>query len=447
VKPPKRPRRRRALLVGLALCTAALVIGVPVARAAPGDLAWQRFYNGTGNGEDAFTALAPAPNGGVYVGGSTFASSEDFVAARYDAAGQRLWLRTYNGTGDGFDQLTAAAADGKDLVVVGYSTTASGSVVTLIIKYGPGGKRLWVRTFGSSTLNPGGRQPVAVDRHGDIYVAADEYDPTTLYNIAVASYSSSGVRRWVRRYVGPGSDLVGGLALDAAGNAYITGSTFTASGSAVLTRKYSAAGGRRWTRRYPTTFGGNGAAIAVTRTRVFVAGSKADGSDGENTLLIAYTKAGGRVSDSSAAGPPGTADAFFDVTPVSGGGVVAVGEVYGGATDFEDMLIDRFTSGGSSPWGQTYNGPGSGNDRADLVAAGPAGAVFVAGTSQRSGGSDVVTQKFSGAGKPLWARSFSGAGAANQDYALLVVGTRSVYVAGSELVGSSDDGFLLRYRP
>ena len=204
----------------------------PSSRAAPGGLLWQHVYNGTGNGEDVFTALAPAPNGGVYVAGYTFASSEDFVAARYGANGQRRWLRTYNGTGDGFDQLTAAAADGKDLVVVGYSPTASGSVVTLIIKYSPAGKRLWVRAFGSSTLIPDASQSVAVDRHGNIYVAATEYDPATSYNIALAKYSSSGVRRWVRRYTGPGIDLVGDLALDAAGDAYVTGGSFaTTTGS------------------------------------------------------------------------------------------------------------------------------------------------------------------------------------------------------------------------
>ena len=125
------------LLIGLALCAAALVIGVAVVRAAPGALLWQHVYNGTGNGEDVFTALAPAPNGGVYVGGYTFASSEDFVAARYDADAapplaahlqrHRRRLRPAHGGG----------RRRQGSLVVGYSPTASGSVVTLIIKYSP----------------------------------------------------------------------------------------------------------------------------------------------------------------------------------------------------------------------------------------------------------------------------------------------------------------------
>jgi len=440
---------RRLLLLGLALCAAALVVGVPLAHAAPGDLAWQRTYNGTGNGEDVFTSLAPAPNGGVYVAGYTFVSNEDFVAARYDASGHRRWLRTYNGSGDGFDQLTAAAAAGKDLVVVGYSPTASGSVVTLIIKYSPGGKRLWVRAFGSSTQIPDVAQSVAVDRAGDIYVAATEYDPATSYNMALAKYSSSGSRRWVRRYAGTGEDLVNDLALDAAGDAYVTGTSFAAAtGFDALTIKYNAAGRRRWTRRFD---GGlardeSGAAIAVGRTRVYVAGSGSDGSGGLETLLLEYTRAGTLTGSTSSGGAPGTVDLYQDLTLLSNRRPVAVGELYLGSTNLEDMLIDAFTPSGSGAWRQTYNGKASENDGAHHVAAGPAGTVYVVGTSQTAAGSDIVTQKFGSSGTPLWAATYSGAGGGDQDYALLVR-AGSVYVAGSQQAGASDDGFLLRYRP
>jgi len=441
-------RGRRTLLVGLVVCAAALVVGVPLARAAPGSLVWQRHYNGTGNGEDVFTALAPAPNGGVYVGGYTKAGSVDFVTARYDANGQRRWLRTYNGTGDGFDQLTAAAADGKDLVVVGYSPTVSGSVVTLIIKYGPGGKRLWVRSFGSSTLIPDVNQHAAVDSHGNIFVAATEYDPATSYNMALAKYSSSGRRLWVRRHEGAGADIIGGLALDTAGNAYITGTSFAAAtGYDVLTIKYGPSGRRRWARRYDDGANESGGAIAVSKTRVYVAGSASDGSGGLDTLLLEYTRAGTMTGSTSSGGAPGTNDLYQGLALLSSGRLVAVGELYLGTTNLEDMLIDAFTPAGASAWRQTYNGTASENDQADQVAAGPAGTAYVVGTSQTAAGGDVVTQKLDSSGNTLWASTYSGAGAGTQDYSLIVVGRRSVYVAGSQQAGSANDGFLLRYRP
>ena len=55
--PPGAARRTRGL-------RGARIIGVPFARAAPGDLVWQRFYNGTGNGEDVFTAWRRRPTAG-----------------------------------------------------------------------------------------------------------------------------------------------------------------------------------------------------------------------------------------------------------------------------------------------------------------------------------------------------------------------------------------------
>ena len=180
---------------------------------------------------------------------------------------------------------------------------------------------------------------------------------------------------------------------------------------------------------------------------MYVVGSSSDGSGGPGLLLVRYTSAGVLTESGGGGGALGTDTTFRDIAPLSNGRLAVVGEDYAGATSHEDMLIDEFTSGGDFVWWKTYNGPASLNDIADHVAAGRAGAVFVVGTSQTSAGSDIVTQKFSSSGSPLWASSYSGAGANNQDYAMLVVGTHSVYVAGSQQAGSSDDGFLLRYSP
>lgn len=434
-----------------ALCIVAVLAFAPPARATSGALAWQRVYNGVGNGEDQFSALAPAPNGGAYVGGITFVDNEDFVVARYDASGQRRWLRTYNGSGDGYDELTAAAADGNGgLVVVGYSPTLSSTVVAAVIKYGPAGQRRWVRTFGSSTLIPDASQSIAVDRHGNIYVAGTEYDPTTSYNIVVAKYSSAGVRRWVRRYVGPGTDIASDLALDGAGNVYVTGeSQGTTTGADVLTLKFDPAGHRRWTRRWDGGGGDDvGYAIAVTKAgAVYVAGTSASGS-GYATLLLKYTSGGSwRWSRGTSTGGV-TNDYYHDVTVLADGDVVAVGSLYGGTADSNDVLVERYAATGAVRWSKLYNGPDSLFDTADHVARGPAGAIFVAGRSQgATTGTDILTLEYSGAGDLRWARRHSGAGVGDDSDTGLIVGGRSVFVAGYQQAGSTDDGVLLRYRP
>ncbi len=434
-----------------ALCIAMLFAFAPPARAASGALIWQRAYNGTGNGEDQFSAVAPAPNGGAYVGGITFVDNEDFVVARYDAGGHRRWLRTYNGSGDGYDELTAAASDGNgNLVVVGYSPTASATVVTAVIKYGPAGQRRWVRTFGSSTLIPDASQSIAVDRHGNIYVAGTEYDPATSYNIVVAKYSSAGVRRWVRRYVGPGTDLAGDLALDGAGNVYVTGdSQGTTTGADVLTLKYDPAGHRRWARRWDGGSGDDGgSAIAVTKAgAVYVAGTSASGS-GYATLLLKYTTGGSWLWSREASSGGATDDYYHDVATLANGDVVAVGSYYDGTADLADAIVTRYAPTGAVRWSQLYNGPDSLNDMADHVARGPAGAIFVSGRSQgATTGTDILTLKYSGAGHLRWARRHSGAGAGGDSDTGLIVGGRSVYVAGYQQAGSTDDGVLLRYKP
>jgi hypothetical protein len=122
---PQRIHSPVSALFAVALSLIAFVVFAPAAGAASGDLAWQRVINGSGDGNDFFVSVAPAPNGGVYAAGTTFAATSDVLAVRYDAAGQRLWLRTYNGPANGVDGASAAAADGSGNLVVAGSANAA----------------------------------------------------------------------------------------------------------------------------------------------------------------------------------------------------------------------------------------------------------------------------------------------------------------------------------
>jgi hypothetical protein len=93
-----------------------------------GSQLWIRQFGTTG-GEGA-NALAPHGSGGVYVSGGTYGSlgglnagSSDAWLARYDSAGNQLWIHQL-GTSAG-DQALAAAPDGSGGVYVGGHTGGS----------------------------------------------------------------------------------------------------------------------------------------------------------------------------------------------------------------------------------------------------------------------------------------------------------------------------------
>ena len=444
--PAARAAELACLTVAIILMLFATLLAVaPTARAASGDLAWQRHVVGPNNGYASFTALAPAPAGGVFVAGGMFDPSSDYLTVRYTPAGKRPWLRTLDFSLHAFDSIAGAASDRRgDVIVAGEVNYPSLSQMEAIVKYGPGGKRAWTRYYNDS--HAGQETQLATDASGDIYVSAS----TAGNDIALIKYSPSGTRRWVRTYAQPGDDQPTGLATDAAGNVYLTGFSFgTASQYDIVTLKYAANGHRRWVRRWngPASGDDYGYGIAVTRAGVvYVAGQSTATSTAADAIVLKYSTKGILAWARSFSSTGAFADSFSAIALLGNGDVAATGYT-SLSTPQQDVLTARLSPAGHTRWRRAYDGPDGLADQGLLVAGGP-GAVYVAGTSDgATTGTDVLTLKYSGTGQLRWARRHTSAGA-NADFpsGLLVTGG-GVYVAGSETSATADVARLLKYKP
>ena len=111
----------------------------------------------------------------------------------------------------------------------------------------------WVRHYDS------GNDPefafayaTVVDGSGNVYVTGSSYGSNGLPDYATVKYSRSGKPLWVRRYNGPENnwDIATELALDGSGNVYVTGNSYGSEDFDYVTIKYSAAGEQQWVARY-----------------------------------------------------------------------------------------------------------------------------------------------------------------------------------------------------
>ena len=111
--------------------------------------------------------------------------------------------------------------------VTGRSYGASSSFDYVTIKYDSLGSEQWVPRYDGTGNGPDYANAIAVDNAGNVYVTGRSYGAGT-DDYVTLTYSSSGFLYWIGRYNAPsnGPDRANAIAVDNAGNVYVTGQSW-----------------------------------------------------------------------------------------------------------------------------------------------------------------------------------------------------------------------------
>jgi PQQ-like domain len=246
-------------------------------RADTGAKVWVRRYNGPGNGLDDASSVLVSPDGGtVFVTGTSYDVDDDdpsIATVAYRAAtGARLWISRYRpGSLDRLPSLTVSPS-GKAVYVIGATKKA-------LIAYNTAtGARLWATGIGGQN---GSMNSVAVSPAGTmVYVTGCTLggQATGVEYMTEAYHAATGARAWVSHYanVRVKYACANAVAVSRSGaTAYVVG---VSGQSSLGTVAYSAKSGRQiWTRRY-RKFGKDfvsalAVAVSPTSGSVFVTGT------------------------------------------------------------------------------------------------------------------------------------------------------------------------------
>lgn len=257
-----------------------------------GQLLWARKAGGLG--DDSPNALALDSGGNLYVAGYfksaiinfdgttanniTPGGTSDAFVAQYDPDGNVLWVRSLGGTSN--DEAESVACDAADNVILCGSFSLSmffgtnqlisaGNTDVFIGKFTPSREVAWVKRAGGNSSEAaltlatdaagnvlvGGTFSVSIDFGNGITLSSPTQYETELF---LTKFAPDGTALWARKATGGAYEVPTRVAMDAAGNVFLTGyfvsvTTFddlsvTASNVDCFLAKYNAAGTIQWVR-------------------------------------------------------------------------------------------------------------------------------------------------------------------------------------------------------
>ncbi|MFC6226064.1 SBBP repeat-containing protein [Hymenobacter artigasi] len=423
--------------------------------AATGAQSWASTYNGPANGPDDARAIAVDNSGGVYVmGTSPGVSDNDYATVRYAAAtGAQSWASRSSGPASGSDdQARALAVDAGGVYITGSSQApgASPSLYTVKIQAATGAVG-WSDAYSGAASLSDLATSIAVDNAGNSYVTGTSSGSTVGSNrLVTIKYSPAGQQLWLSEYSGGQASAI---AVDNAGGVYVAG---TKNGDYVTIRYAAATGAQTWASTYNGPANGYDivTALAVDNAGVYVTGASGGGASGDDYATVRYASATGAQTWASTYNGPGNGpDAPYGIALDDAGGVYVTG-VSSGGTSGDDYATVRYAAAtGAQSWASRYNGPGNGPDAAYGIAVDNASGVYVTGLS--SGGissgvnnMDYATVRYAAAtGRQSWASRYNGPdNVYDAAYGIAVDHAGGVYVTGKTGVSTGGSNYAtVRY--
>ena len=360
-------------------------------------LVYSTYFGGTG--DDFGAGIAVDGSGQAYVAGRTYSKNfpttarayqtiyggeGDAFVAKFDASGTTLIYSTYVG-GDGYDEGTAIAIDGSgDAYITGtfyissfpttagaFQTVNGGAFDAFVTKLNPAGSALVYSTYLGGITDEGGLA-IAVDPQGNAYVTgctgssnfpmqSPQQQFGGYYDAFLTKLNPSGAALVYSTFVGGKMfERAWGIAVDAQGNAYITGQTGSDN--------------------FPTTAG--------AYQPIF--GNILERPELGDAFVAKYNPSGSVLYSTYLGGPGGENSGAIAIDQA--GNAYVTGNNYEGGFPLKDPLqtdghvgsfegfVSKLSPDGSSLLYSTYLG-GYGNEHGLGIAVDLLGAVYVAGFS------------------------------------------------------------------
>lgn len=342
-------------------------------------------YGGTGN-EWAYSIQQTTDGGYVLSGPSSSfgAGGYDFWIAKLDASGSIVWQKTYGGTSDDMPNSMQQTTDGGYVLAGRTQSFGAGNFDVWVLKLDGSGNRVWQRSFGGTGLDAAYSIQQTLDG-SNYYVSAWMVNGTNGYDFLLIKLDSSGNSVWQRTYGGKWDDYPYASCLTTDGGVVMAGATTLSSGATTddWVVKVNSSGNVVWQKAFGGTQNDAVQSISTTADGGFIlAGRTESFGAGNMDLWILKLDASGNTVWQETYGGSGI-DWGFAAQQTPDGGYLAAGRTDSFSAGSGDAWILKLDASGNSEWQKRYGGTGM--DYAYAVSLAADGSLLVGGVTASLG--------------------------------------------------------------
>lgn len=356
------------------------------------------------------------------------------------------WITRYNGAKENIDRGNAVATDASgNIYTGGYSFTKGEGRNAVILKYNASGALQWSTLYNTTSDKTDEVKDIAVDAAGNVYVTGVGNS-----NYLTLKLNASGTVLWASSYNGLGQDYdeAVDIAIDASGNVYVTGRSdrdeFVNINYDYATVKYNAAGVQQWVSTYNGT--GNlddrANALALDASgNVYVTGQSFNPAN-EDAVTIKYNTAG--VQQWIKIENRGFGDDTGEAIVADASGVYIAGESFNG-NDYDYVTYKYDLAGTAAVWSPVFFNDGA-TDRGVDIALDSGGNIYVTGRSETAAGNfyDITTIKYNSTGVQQWKNVYAYSdGLDDRPSALTVDAAGACYITGRVATAGLTDNLVV----
>ena len=298
-------------------------------QAAP---SWVFALDGPTGGNDTATDVVMTSKATWVVGLAWNAGDLDVSLARIPRNSAALpQLHLWDSPNSSNDANYDVAVKGSYVYTSGASRNSAGNLDLLVMRWTSNAAVRWAKRYNGVAKQDDAATDVAVDAAGNVLVCGTS-DGAHNEDWVVLKYSPAGKKLWTWKYDGPphGADQPEELLVDAGGNVYVTGTSVEAELlTAAYTVKLSPGGKKLWAKKYtgPENKITNARALARCPSGgVYVGGSTFVAGDFD-MCLVRYSANGARKVWERFDVPANGDQWLNDIVVTSDGRIVGVGEV------------------------------------------------------------------------------------------------------------------------